>query len=286
MIQAEWDRGISRKNLAAVATGLGTWSALFLSTSLVVPALPLPLPLSRGLSAVLCLMGVFLVYRQLLQVQQNCWRWAASVAATGLLAYGFHQFGWSENARAFFHSLFLVLFAFCAGRALSMLVDRKSYLVPAGVVASMADLWSVYRGVSKQLVESESPVAQAVSHIVLVSVPVASGTGHEWQIEPIAGGTDFLFIAFFLGVSQKFSLSIDWSAAAMFIAMFLGLGLVGVLQHFDRSLAGLPGLPFLAGGYLVANWSAVRPGPREWKITLWFCAAAVLLLAVATWLSH
>lgn len=276
---------ISRKNLLAIGWGLGIWSALFLTTAWLLPLLQLPDAASLWLSAVLCFAGVFFVYWQLLSVRQSRGAWVASVAASGLLSIGFFSFKMQPDWSAFFHSLFLVVFAFCAGRFMATLVDEKAYLVPVAVVASAGDLWSVFKGLSKQLAESDSPLVQAVTATITVSIPVASGTGAERPIKPIAGGTDFIFIAFFLAISSKFGLPLRRSAVFMFVGLLAGLSLVILLQRFRLASGGLPGLPFLAAAYVAAHWTDVRPAAKEIKILLVFCAVGGVILGLITWMS-
>lgn len=270
---------LTRKNLVSIMTALAIWSGLFLAAALLGRVAALPQYSARWLSAMLCITGVFLVFYQFLDVRQSRSAWVASVAFTGAIAFLFLRFGTSENWRAFIHSLFLVLFTFCLGRALSFLVDEKQYLVPVGMVASLADVWSVFGGLTKKMVESQSPIMQTVVSNIMVSMPVAPiQEGEALRIEPIAGGTDFLFIALFLGIARKFDLSIKHSSVAMFIGLAGGLSLTVLLQSFDYLTSGLPGLPFLAVSFIGVHWREVKPGTKEMVTTIVFCLVAVLLM--------
>ena len=97
-------------------------------------------------------------------------------------------------------------------------------------------------------------------------------------IEPIAGGTGFLFIALFLGIARKFDLSIKHSSVAMFIGLAGGLSLTVLLQSFDYLTSGLPGLPFLAVSFIGVHWREVKPGTKEMVTTIVFCLVAMLLM--------
>ena len=172
--------------------------------------------------------------------------------------------------KSFFHSIFLVLFVFYAGQLLALLVDKKSYLLPMVIVASVVDVWSKLQGVSKALVEM--PALQEITRSIMVSIPVAvpaTSLGPKFLLfAPIAGGADFLFISFFLAVSCKFGLPLRRSAIAMFIGMVVGITSVVLLHelydsgYWNFALKGLPGIPFFACAYLFFHWKEFRPNKQ------------------------
>ena len=89
----------------------------------------------------------------------------------------------------------------------------------------------------------------------------------------MAGAADFVFVALFLCVAARLGLCVRRSALGMLAG--LGIGLAAA-----QLLGGLPGLPFIAAGFVAANWREVRPGPGEIKTTLAFVAALAAALAI------
>jgi hypothetical protein len=173
-------------------------------------------------------------------------RWlpvAAGVLA--LAAFGFAEAGWGlpEN----FAKLFAAVFA---GWAFLILFERLSWVVIVACVIPLVDAVSVWRGPTHSITTHHFHVYLDVAIAFLVPAGRAA----------YLGPPDVLFYALFLAAAVRWGLRVGWT----WIATTFMYGITIVIAN-AIDVGGLPALPFLSFGFLVANadllWGRLRP-PR------------------------
>jgi hypothetical protein len=163
-----------------------------------------------------------------------------------LAAYGCQQAGWDLAgnfaklwAATFFGWWFLTLF------------EAVSWVVIVACLIPLVDAISVWRGPTHTITTKHEHVYTSIS--------IAFPAPHEGAAR--LGPPDVLFFALFLGAADRFGLRVVWT----WILMTLSFGVTVVLANaFDVS--GLPALPLLSAGFLLANadllWKRWRERPR------------------------
>ncbi|PKK92237.1 MAG: hypothetical protein CVV64_02155 [Candidatus Wallbacteria bacterium HGW-Wallbacteria-1] len=174
-------------------------------------------------------------------------------------AGGMHHYG--------FINLSLMGMAYSGGTLVSRAVDKVTYILPLSVIAGIADIWSVFAGVTKEVAKSKVALNYA-----LFSYPVPG-----FGIRPLVGATDFLFAALYLSLALKFDLPFRRNAILvgfsflLSIAIAIGTGL------------GIPVLPVMALMVILGNWSSVKvTDPREKREALAGIVMVVTALAIIT----
>jgi hypothetical protein len=126
--------------------------------------------------------------------------------------------------------------------------ETVSWVVLVAVIIPWIDIYSVWRGPTKQIVEHHEHVFSVLSFAF--PVPGEHGAAN-------LGVPDLLFFALFLGAAARFGLRIF----ATWLGLVTGLGLtIAATVYF--ALSGLPALPGITLGFLVPNadvlWREVR----------------------------
>jgi hypothetical protein len=138
----------------------------------------------------------------------------------------------------------------CAGWAFLQLFEALSWVVLVAAIIPFVDALSVFlpKGPTHQIVSHHPHVYSAVA----VAFP-APGGGAAYL-----GPPDILFFALFLAATLRWWLRPGWTWLAM-TAMY---GLTLVLAN-AVNVDGLPALPFVSAGFLLANgdllWRRLRP---------------------------
>ena len=126
--------------------------------------------------------------------------------------------------------------------------ETVSWVVLVAVIIPWIDIYSVWRGPTKQIVEHHEHVFSVLSFAFPVPGERAAAN---------LGVPDLLFFALFLGAASRFGLRVF----ATWVGLVAALGLtIAATVYFD--LSGLPALPGITLGFLVPNadllWRAVR----------------------------
>jgi putative flippase GtrA len=167
----------------------------------------------------------------------------------------------------------LIVWATFLGRLVSRLIREGKLILPVAVVASVADIVTVFWGVIAHVSETAPEVAEAFS----TSAPVEAPPGIAAPILSMVGIGDFLFLALFLAVALRYSFQPTKTVWATF-----GLMLLAPLGFFVVPAAtGLPGLPFISAAVLWANWRHLDY-TREEKKALAVAGVLVVVLAVSS----
>ena len=207
---------------------VGLWPAVTLIAALVMPA------------------TLALIYLAL-----PLWprRWMILAAAVFVVAA---VITWKADARL--ASNFIKLAAYtCAGWAFLRLFEQLSWVVIVAAIIPFVDAISVAAGPTNQIVNHHPAVYSAVAVAFL-----APGGGAAYL-----GPPDILFFALFLATTVRWRLRPGWTWLAMTGMYSLTLVTVNAVD-----VNGLPALPFLSFGFLLANgdllWKRLRrPRPVQ-----------------------
>jgi hypothetical protein len=203
--------------------GLSLWTDIVLVSFVVMPGTLLLVPLA-------------------LPVWDRRWMPAAALVFA-LAAFGFSEAGWGLPAN--FAKLFA---AVCAGWAFLRLFERLSWVVIVATVIPFVDSISVWRG----------PTHSITTHHFQVYLDVAIAFLVPGKRAAYLGPPDILFYALFLAAAARWSLRVWWT----WIATTFMYGITIVIAN-AANVGGLPALPFLSFGFLVANadllWTRLRP---------------------------
>jgi hypothetical protein len=168
--------------------------------------------------------------------------------ALGVLAWAFHEGGW--NTAANFSKLFAVT---CVGFAFLEYFEALSWVVLVSLIIPWVDAYSVWRGPTKVIVTKHAHVFTNFSF----AFPIP-GERNAANL----GLPDLMFFALFLAASARFGLRprLTW------VLMTLSFGATLAIAVW-RNLGGLPALPLLALGFLLANgdliWTQLRRDDRS-----------------------
>jgi hypothetical protein len=126
--------------------------------------------------------------------------------------------------------------------------EALSWVLLVAVLIIPVDSFSVARGPTKEIVENQPQVFDALS----IAFPLP-GQHSSAQL----GLPDFLFFSLFLGAADRFGLRVGWT----WLTMALSFGATLTLAvAFD--VAGLPALPLLSAAFILTNadliWRAYR----------------------------
>ena len=176
-------------------------------------------------------------------------RWLpVGAGVLALAAFGFAEAGWGlpEN----FAKLFAAVFA---GWAFLILFERLSWVVIVACVIPLVDAVSVWRGPTHSITTHHFHVYLDVAIAFLVPAGRAA----------YLGPPDVLFYALFLAATVRWGLRVGWTWLAT--TFMYGITIV-IANAID--VGGLPALPFLSFGFLVANadllWVQLRrPTPAS-----------------------
>ncbi len=129
--------------------------------------------------------------------------------------------------------------------------ERLSWVVIVAAVIPLVDSISVWRGPTRHIVEERPEVFGALSY----AFPVPDEGSFQ------LGLPDLLFFALFLGAAARWTLRVPLTWVAL-VASF-GVTMTVAIYVDPLEIGGLPALPLLSVGFLVANadvlWRRLRP---------------------------
>ncbi|UCC68828.1 MAG: hypothetical protein JSV79_02550 [Armatimonadota bacterium] len=167
----------------------------------------------------------------------------------------------------------LIIWAAFLGKLVSRVVREGKLFLPVALVASIADIVTVFWGPVKTVTEVAPEVAQTFS----ASAPVAAPPEVATPILAAVGIGDFLFLAVFLAAALRHSMPAVKTMWAAFAIMLLA-----PLTFLLFPAEYVPGLPFIAAAVLWANWRHLK-FTREEKRALAFAGALVAAATVGIW---
>jgi hypothetical protein len=243
-LPADASRGGDPLNARSVLILLAA-ALLVVAVDVVVGRLPSTgsLTLDTAVGFVVSLGVVGALMWRVLSLRLSPWITAAVAIAALAAANGLSWLGWVWPAVPF-----KVVAAVLMGTLLGRVMEAPSWLLAAAIVAFLADLWSVFAGPTKVVVEK----APVVLDYALVHFPMLGDTLPGAGL----GMTDLLFVAVFVTGSRRVGLRPRASFLAMLASFVLTLCMTVVL---DRAL---PALPLLALAFLATNIDLFWPGRR------------------------
>jgi len=166
------------------------------------------------------------------------------------------------------------------GRVISRLFRTSSILLPACGAVALADIYTVYAGPTGMMLQINPEFVQSVS----VAIPkIGSAVGAEGlaglAVSNFIGLGDFIFLAALLGAAARFRFDLVRTAWLVLAATAVGMA----IQWLVPTLIGVPLLPFIAGGFAVANWGQFRLTRPE-KKAMGLAALIIGLLVVVAWI--
>lgn len=170
----------------------------------------------------------------------------------------------------------LIVWAAFLGRLVSRVIREGKLLLPVAVIASVADIFTVFWGVVAHVTETAPEVAETFS----ASAPVAAPPEVAAPILSAVGIGDFLFLALFLAVALRYSMQPEKTMWATFAVMLVA----PAAFYLAPGALGMPGLPFISAAALWANWPYLR-FTREEKRALAFSGVLVAAVAAALWMA-
>jgi hypothetical protein len=131
--------------------------------------------------------------------------------------------------------------------------EEVSWVVLVALLIIPVDVYSVARGPTRAILDDKPELFDHLS----IAFPVPG--------EPFAaqlGLPDVLFFALFLGAALRFGLRVN----ATWVVCTLSFGATLAIAVYT-DVAGLPALPLLAGGFVLANADLLWGRFREWRRT-------------------
>jgi hypothetical protein len=181
-------------------------------------------------------------------------------------------------------SVALLMACMFFGMLASRVLRDRNVLVPACIVAAIADLVSVGWGFTGHaLRETPSLVTKLSVAVPAIAAPVSTAREH-FPIIATMGVGDLFFVAFFFAAAARFRLPLRRTFCFVYplMAAAMILTITGALPW-----QGVPGLPFIAMGFLLANVRSFRFSREEWRALGIVTVALVILAAglIALWLN-
>ncbi len=166
------------------------------------------------------------------------------------------------------------------GRVISRLFRTSSILLPVCGAVALADIFTVYAGPTGMMLQINPEFVQSIS----VAIPeIGSAVGAEGlsglAVSNFIGLGDFVFLAALLGAAARFRFDLVRTAWLVLAAAAVGMA----IQWLVPTLIGVPLLPFIAGGFAIANWGQFRLTRPE-KKAMGLAALIIGLLVVVVWI--
>ncbi len=166
-------------------------------------------------------------------------------------------------------ALCLITAAAVIGRIISVRIDEKQYILPLCLMAAIADLWSVFYGVTSEMVTQKA----AALNYLLVRYPFI-GAG---DLRQFIGISDFLFASIFMGAALNFKMNVKKTYISFIFGLLLTFSLVVITNK------GIPAIPILAFTFIAANYKDMlldREGIKALLIVT--CGAATVFYVITT----
>lgn len=185
----------------------------------------------------------------------------------------FAAFGFAPRGDlALVNTTLMLLAAPVFGELLSRAFKRREYLVPAMLVAALADVWSVIFGPSRIIAETPEALSS-----VAVAYPTGGLEGLP-SFAPSVGVMDWVFVSFLVAFVHRFGLR-RWY---LIPALVLGLGAgIAMLKAF---FLPLPYLVTIGVGFVLCYYPEVRPKKKDMQITLAFIGVMAVVFGGIAWM--
>lgn len=149
-----------------------------------------------------------------------------------------------EAAGSLVSLLCLISAAGLIGRIIAVRIDEIAFLIPLCLVAAFADIWSVFYGVTSELVTKKS----AALDFLLLRYPTL-GSGH---LKQYIGISDFLFATILMGCAMNFKLNAKKTYVGVAVSFLLTFTTVVITYK------GIPAIPFISLAFIIVNAPRLR----------------------------
>lgn len=209
------DKNLSSvSKIARIAGLLFSWLAVYYLCSIVFNHLTIKASFSIILSGMICALTTFAILSFLVKSHFSKKVVGPILIVSILAVIGMNQLirvTDPEHSSLLLHyfaaiNIFLIGMALCCGMFIARFIKKSTYIIPIAAAAGVADLWSVFLGVTNEIVQSRTAM-----NYLLITFPVA-GKG----ILPLIGVTDFIFATLFLSLS--FRLNLDFIKTQVIVA--------------------------------------------------------------------
>jgi hypothetical protein len=140
------------------------------------------------------------------------------------------------------------------GRIIASRIPEIESLLPIFVVGSVLDLWSVFMGVTHEMIAKKSVALD----YLLIQYP----SFHSETVSQLVGLSDFLFISILMGVVIKFNFGIGKNI------LMLNLGLVTTFLLVVITSTGIPALPVISIFFVIGNYKNISMKKEDFYTTL------------------
>jgi hypothetical protein len=206
-------------------------------------------PVSTWWAVLIIAAGVLPATLLLIYVALPVWSHPRIVAAALVAFLAAAVVTWKVDAHL--SSNFMKLAAYtCAGWIFLWLFEQLNWVVLIALIIPFVDAISVAAGPTHTIVHHHFEVYSAVAIAFVAPGGGAAGLGPP----------DILFFALFLAAAVRWRLRPGWTWVAM-----TGMYSLTLVLTNATGVNGLPALPFLSAGFLLANadllWTRLRPRP-------------------------
>ena len=133
--------------------------------------------------------------------------------------------------------------------------ENVYWVTIVALIVPVVDAYSVWRGPTNHIVKKQEKVFETLS--IAFPIPGEKNSAN-------LGLPDLLFFALFLAAAHRFGLRVNWTWLALTASFGTTMALAVWRDPFG--IGGLPALPLLSIGFLVANgdliWRRFRDRPR------------------------
>jgi len=182
----------------------------------------------------------------------------------------------SPGAALLLGNAVLIVWASFLGKLVSRVIREGKLILPVAVVASIADIITVFWGIVAHVSKTSPEVVETFS----AAAPVVPPPNVSAPILSAVGIGDFLFYAMFLAVALRYAMRPTATMWATFAVMLVA----PIAFYYYPSATGMPGLPFIGAAALWANWRYLRFTGEE-KRALALAGMLVLLAAFVLWMA-
>jgi len=171
--------------------------------------------------------------------------------------------------------LVFILLCLLVGRLISRILREANILLPVCVVAAAADIFTVYWGPTAKFLAVAPEVVRSLS-VAIPKIGSAAGPAGAAGLRFVAtmGLGDFIFLAVFFAAGARLGFNLPRTGWITGIIVVLGL----TAFFFVPAAAHIPLLPFIAAGFLIANWREFHLTAEEKRNLLW---AALIVGVIA-----
>jgi len=162
----------------------------------------------------------------------------------------------------------LISAAAMIGRIIASRIDEIAFLIPLCLVAAIADLWSVFYGVTSELITKKSVMLD----YLLIKYPSLGSA----QLRQFIGISDFLFAAIFMGCALNFKLNIKKTYISFILAFVTTFVIVAATG------TGIPAIPILAAFFMAVNYSILKVNYEDIKTMAIVIAGSAAVFYIIT----